>query len=260
MDNRSEIKKANRRAMPKFLLIMAASMLAGGVAGFFCARYGLDRLAGGMKEAASFFGANVAPWLMLALVAILPAVCVPIDRGIEKRLAAWNGEDEGVDEAEKLSVVIWLSQAVLIVSFFLLAAVYSGGFAIFDQQEGMFFLSIAAFFVIMIETVVLQQKCVDAVKRINPEKTASIYDMRFQRKWMDSCDEAEKLMIGRCAFKAYRATNLVCLILAVLLAICALVFDAGLLPSLVVCVIWIVNHTAYAKEAIQSNKAGYMIL
>ncbi len=142
----------------------------------------------------------------------------------------------------------------------MLAAVYSGGFAIFDRQEGTFFLSIAAFFVIMLETIGLQQKCVDAVKRINPERTASIYDMRFQRKWMDSCDEAEKLMIGWCAFKAYHATNLVCLILAVLLAVCALVFDVGLLPSLVVCVIWIVNHTACAREAIKYSKVGNMIL
>ena len=48
---------------------------------------------------------------------------------------------------------------------------------------------------------------VDAAKKTNPEKTASVYDTKFQKKWLDSCDEAEKIMIGKCAFKAYAATN-----------------------------------------------------
>ncbi|MCD7773616.1 MAG: DUF3169 family protein [Ruminococcus sp.] len=56
----------------------------------------------------------------------------------------------------------------------------------------MFYASIAAFFAIMIETVVFQQKCVDATKKLNPEKTASVYDTRFQKKWM----EAEKNPYG----------------------------------------------------------------
>ena len=47
MDNK-EIKNANRKAMPKFILIMLISLLVGGGIGFFSARYGLNTLAGGM--------------------------------------------------------------------------------------------------------------------------------------------------------------------------------------------------------------------
>ena len=54
----------------------------------------------------------------------------------------------------------------------------------------------------------------------------------FKKKWIDDCDEAEKIMIGKCAFKAYSATNVVCTVLAIVLAVCALVFDIGFLPSL----------------------------
>lgn len=62
-----------------------------------------------------------------------------------------------------------------------------------------------------------KQKCVDAAKKINPEKTASIYDMKLQKKRLESCDEAEKIMIGKCAYKAYAAVNTVCAIIAPLL-------------------------------------------
>ena len=96
-------------------------------------------------------------------------------------------------------------------------------------------------------------------KKTNPEKTVSVYDTKFQKKWMDSCDEAEKIMIGKCAFKAYSATNTVCYALAIVLAVCALVFETGFLPSLVVCLIWIVNQSVYCKEALRYSKAGNKI-
>ena len=111
----------------------------------------------------------------------------------------------------------------------------------------------------MVEAVILQQKCVDTAKQIKPEKKASIYDMRFQKKWMEDCDEAEKIMIGKCAYKAYAATNMVCSILTIVLAICALLFEIGFLPSLVVCLVWLVNLSVYCKEAMRYSKAGNKI-
>ena len=94
---------------------------------------------------------------------------------------------------------------------------------------------------------------------MNPEKTASVYDVRFQKKWMDSCDEAEKIIVGKCAYKAYATTNTVCAVLAIVLAIGALMFDIGFLPSFVVSLIWIVNLSVYCREAIRCSKAGNKI-
>lgn len=260
MDQNSEIKRANRRAMPKFILALVISMAVGGVTGYFAARYGLDALSGGMKAAGDWFGLRVAPWMMLALAIILPVIAVPLYQKAQKLLAAWDGEEEGVSDAVdgKLSMAIWITGAANIISFFLIAASYSGGFATFDDEKNTlpFFVSIGAFLVILVEALVIQQKCVDAAKKINPEKTASIYDMKFHKKWVDSCDEAEKLLIGKCAFKAYGAVNMACTILAPLLAVCALVFGIGFLPSLAVCIIWMVNQSAYCKEAIKYAKAG----
>lgn len=262
MDN-NEIKKANRKALPKFMLIMVISMLVGGLTGFCAAKYELNTLAGGMKSAGAFFGAYIAPWLMLAAAVIVPIVCVPIYRNVKKLLFSWDGENEEISDTidNKLSIVIWITSAALILSYFLIAASYSGGFETFENENNIlsFFVGIAAFFGILIEAVIIQQKCVDAAKKTNPEKTVSVYDTKFQKKWMDSCDEAEKIMIGKCAFKAYAATNTVCTVLSIVLAACALVFGIGFLPSLVVCLIWIVNQSVYCKEALRYSKAGNKI-
>ena len=259
----NEIKKANRKALPKFILIMVICLLIGGGIGFCAARYGLNTLAGGMKSAGNFFGTYIAPWLMLVAAVIVPMVCVPIYRSAKKLLSSWDGENEKISDMidNKLSIAIWVTSAALILSYFLIAASYSGGFETFENENNVlpFTVGIAAFFGIMIEAVTIQQKCVDTAKKTNPEKTASVYDTKFQKKWMDSCDEAEKIMIGKCAFKAYAATNTVCSVLSIVLAICALIFGIGFLPSLVVCLIWAVNQSVYCKEALRYSKAGNKI-
>lgn len=262
MDN-NEIKKANRKALPKFMLIMVISLLVGGLGGFCSAKYGLNSLSDGMKSAGAFFSAYIAPWLMLAAAVILPVVCIPIYRSTKKLISSWDGENEEISDTidQKLSIVIWVTSAALILSYFLIAASYAEGFATFEKENSIipFFVGIAGFFAIMIEAVILQQKCVDSAKKTNPEKTASVYDTKFHKKWMDSCDEAEKIMIGKCAFKAYAATNAVCTVLSIVLAICALILGIGFLPSLTVCLIWIVNQSVYCKEALKYSKAGNKI-
>lgn len=256
-------RKQIERLCQNLFLIMVLSLIIGGGFGFCAARYGLNTLAGGMKSTGAFFGTYIAPWLMLATAVIVPMICVPIYKSAKRLLSSWDGENEETSDTidNKLSIVIWITSAALILSYFLIAASYSGGFSTFENQNSMvsFVVGIVGFFAILIEAVIIQQKCVDAAKKTNPEKTASVYDTKFQKKWMDSCDEAEKIMIGKCAFKAYSATNTVCSALAIVLAVCALVFEIGFLPSLVVCIIWIVNQSVYCKEALRYSKAGNKI-
>ncbi len=258
-----EIRQANRKALPKFILSMTIFMLVGGAVGYLSARYGLDRLTGGIKSAGEFFGAYIAPWLMLVIAVIMPIVCGSIQRRVKRMIESWDGEDEDVYGIidRKISLVGWISGSALIVSDFLMAASYSKGFKIFESTKttALFLVAVVSVFAVIIEMMIIGQKCVDFAKRINPEKKASFYDAKFSKKWMDTCDEAEKIMIGKCAFKAYSATNKVCAISAGVLTICALVFNIGFLPSLAVCLVWIVNSSVYCIEAMKYSKAGNKI-
>lgn len=258
-----EIKQANRKAMPKFLFFAIVCALVGGVIGYFSADAEPASLVAMTKNAGALFGIHIAPWLMLALAILVPAVCLPLYRSAKKLAAVWDGEDEDLYNTidQKLSVVLWLASAACILALFLITATYSVGMEGIDNANGFvfFFSSIAAFFAIMVEATIFQQKCVDTTKQLNPEKKASVYDMHFQKKWMADCDEAEKIIIGKCAFKAYSATNIVCAVFSVALAVCALPFNIGFLPSLIVCLIWIVNLSVYSCEALRCSKAGNKI-
>jgi len=48
--DKNEIKRANRKALPKFMLIMVICFIIGGTIGFCSAKYGLNTLAGGKPQ------------------------------------------------------------------------------------------------------------------------------------------------------------------------------------------------------------------
>ncbi|MCD8006140.1 MAG: DUF3169 family protein [Oscillospiraceae bacterium] len=244
MEN-NEIKKENKKALPLFIAVIAISAVVGfvlGLASVFVEHS--DKIG----ELGVLFGKYVAPCLMVALAVVVPLLSVPKYRSAKKILQGWDGEDEEVYEKadSKLSTVIYTTSVALIISYFLLTASYSVGS---DNVSIFTAVAIIGFAAIMVEAILLQQRAVDAVKSTNPEKKGSVYDMRFQKKWLESCDEAEKAMIGQCAYKAYQTTNTVCAVLAVILALSAIIFSTGFLPSLAVCIIWLANTSAYMREA-----------
>ena len=262
MEN-NDAKMANRKALPKFLLMVAVGAAVGGVLGYLSVRYGLDGLGAPMKAAGAVFGSRVAPWLLAAMAVLVPVTALPFYRKAKALLDGWDGEDEAVSDAvdEKLSAAIWIVSAATIVSYFLIAAAYSGGLTAFENERNayMVFLGIGGFLAVLAECILIQQKCVDATKKTNPEKTASVYDMRFQKKWMESCDEAEKAMIGKCAFKAFSAASSACNALALVFTLSALIFGTGFLPVLAVCIVWLVGQCVYCREGMKLSRAGNRI-
>ncbi len=250
----NEIKKENKKALPMFIAVIAISAVFGFVLGLSTMFVEHSDKIG---ELGFLFGKYVAPCLMVVLAIVVPLICVPKYSIAKKILAGWDGEDEEVYEKadSKLSTVIYATSVALIISFFLIAASYSGGS---DNVSIFTAVAIAGFVAVMVEATLLQQKAVDAIKSTNPEKKGSVYDMRFQKKWLESCDEAEKAMIGQCSYKAYQTTNTTCAVLAVILALSAIIFSTGFLPSLAVCIIWLANTSAYMKEAKKLGKVGVL--
>lgn len=249
------IKEANREALPKFILLALCSVILGMVVGYFAEKYGLNTLTNNLKNAGSVFGVYAAPWIIVAIVVLLPIICVPLYRSAKKKFSAWDGEDDEVADKidEKLHVLMWITDTAIIVDFFLIAAVYAGGLHSFDNADttALVFVGIVAFIMVFAEGIIIQQKCVDATKKMSPEKTASVYDMKFQKKWLDSCDEAEKQRMAKRAFSAFNVTNITCMVLAIIFGISALVFETGFLPSLAICLIWLIHNCAYYREAMK---------
>ena len=261
-NNNDPIRQENKRALPRFILIVALSLVLGGMLGFALVSLGLEEFDAALAAAGLFFTNHIAPWLIIALPVVELAICLPIYFSAKKQLSAWDGEDEaaGGEVEAKLSVCIWITGLCTVLAFFLLAAMFAG----FVGNAGtprmmpapLFFGGLAAFLADLFAPMVLQQKLVDLTKRLNPEKKGSVYDTKFQKKWYESCDEAERLIIGQCAMKAYQAMGRVCLGLWLVFLLGGMFFDWGFLPSLAVCIVWGVGQSVYSWYAVKLGKPG----
>ena len=261
-NNNDAVRQENKKALPKFILVVVCSLIFGGILGFALVKLGLEDFGDALAGLALFFTNPVAAWLLIALPVVELALCLPVYFGAKKQLAAWDGEDETVSgEVEtKLSVCIGVTGLCIVTAFFLLAAMVAGfvGNAGTERMmpAPMFFGGLAGFLANLFVSVVLQQKLVDLTKRLYPEKKGSVYDTRFQKKWFDSCDEAEKAMIGQCALKAYQATARTCMALWVVFTLGGMFFNWGFLPALAVCVVWGVGQAAYSYWCLKLGKPG----
>ena len=157
-------KSENRRALPKFLLILLGSLVLGAGLGVLVA---LADFSGGGEAAARVLREllrRIAPWGIPALAAVLGGGGLILYLRAWGRANRWDGEDEEEAEAVEnlLDWVLLCSSALLVASFFFFAVGVCFELGLMETVLP-FILSIAL-------VILLQQKAVDLTKRMNPEK------------------------------------------------------------------------------------------
>lgn len=248
------IKSEDKKAFGKFAVYVAAALIIGvllGVGMGFAKLNGMDMTGHTVLNAIFFalpYGIPVVTLFILVVVAV-------IYHRSKKVFLAWNGEDEEcMDAVEKqLSCALWLSSINMIWNFCL----FGMGFCL-DNAESMevhyeletSMLLIGVFVAGLIILTIEQQKLVNLTKEINPEKKGSIYDVKFQKKWEASCDEAELFAIYKSAYRSYCITQRLCIILWLFCIIGGFVWEFGAVPVLLVSIIWGTMITSYSYYAI----------
>lgn len=248
MENKE--KSVNRKAIPKFFGILFISALIGGVLGGVFISVDTIHLIAQMVAVIYIFLEMITPWAILFLSVLFLGIGFVQYHTSRKLFQSWDGESEEIiDKAEeKLSWGLLLSGLNVVVDFFF----FGIGFRVVSIEntmlEGVWLVSFILSFVCI---VVLQQKIVDLTRKMNPEKQGSIYDSKFHKKWVDSCDENEQRQMGQAAYKAFRAVNITCVILWGVLILLAFIFDIGILPFFLVTLIFGVSQTVYVLECIR---------
>lgn len=246
MKNKDKIQQENRKALPKFLLILACSAVAGLViAGIMIATWetGTDyTLADVLHEALGL----ASPWLTGAVTVIcMPIVLHYYFQG-KRRWESWDGEEEAaINQAEhELSLGLMIADINLVLTMLF----YGLTCTLWYSWMG-FVISNVNMIVSLVLLVLYQQRTVDLCKRINPEKQGSVYDINFQKKWIASCDEAERTKIYKSAYRAYRNNSIMLPVLWFVAVMAGLWFDGvGPLAVVLVSVAWLVQTLSYGLE------------
>lgn len=249
-------KSENRKALPKFTLSLLGSLLGGGVIGFaigLSRAMGLDTAA--LAEGLGAILAAVTPWGIPVTSALTLGGCLVLYRSAARKFAAWDGGDEdetseSIDAA--LSWVLLFSAVQLLFNLFFLSA-----FCVYWMDRDIRALSLVGVFLLSCGLVVFaQQKTIDLERKMNPEKRGSVYDSKFQKKWLDSCDESERRQIGEASRRAYMVTSRVCLGLWLVLVVLSLVVEISLLPVFVLLLVWGTMQVTYTLECIRLGKGN----
>lgn len=256
------IKQEDKKAMKKFVLLMVAALLVGVVAGMLTSmtEHFFAEDIGSVLN--TFLREIILPYGMPVVTAVVFVAVLVLYGKAKKLFNAWDGEDEDVIERseEYLSYAIWLTSINMIWIYFVFGASVSGGIWESVKQSNGDFTGVVwtiGFFILgMVVISIEQQKLVNLTKQINPEKRGSIFDTKFQKKWEESCDEAEKLQTYQCAFKAYNAVQMECIILWLVCLMGGFIWDFGILPIAIISIIWATMTTVYCMEAIKISKKG----
>ena len=245
------IKQENKKALLPFILIVMLSTIAGGFVGFFSSRYD-ENLRDLLLNGGLFLIEAIAPYgMIVADIIFIPAAIIIF---IQCKNQLKNGgmkQDEVLDYVDyRLNYPLLLTSACMIVDFFFfpVAMIYSPD----SVQFSILFLII---FVISIAIItVIQQKVIDLAKQINPEKQGSVYDMKFAKKWEESCDEAQRLTIYKSAYISYKITAQAFIIIWVVLALGMFLFESGILPLAIVSILWLIQTVTYCVSAMKLEK------
>ncbi len=252
MNNNDNIKKDNKKAVPKYLIVLLVSAAVGFIAGLFSTFIGGSDWTNIIVTGIHSFLQIAVPYISVItlLLLILPAFI--IYKKAKKLAEGWDGENEELpdDIDAKLNSVLLLISIAMLVTLFGLGSILTVNIG--PGQTIFAFLSCIITFILI---TLMQQKAVDLTRKMNPEKQGSVYDTKFQKKWYGSCDEAEKQLIGEASYHAFSITTKTCMILWAVTIVTHIAFDTGLFPMFLVLLIGGISQISYILKAMKLSKA-----
>lgn len=249
------VVRDNRKYRPKFLVLLMIGIAAGAVLGYGSAWLVDARSLPEKLDAAGKLAGAIAPFsVLLAVPFWLGALCCYLRaRALFRR---WDGEDESTPEqAESLLTwaMAWLSvsQVVSYTMFGISASLLPLGYLTTDWG---LLAAVLQMLVMVFAGIVLQGFVVDLVRRLNPGKQGNVYDVKFRKKWLSSCDEAERQQIGQAAYVSFTVSNYTGLLVWVAMLVINTLIPIGPLPILAVMIPWAAGQFAYMAECIRMNR------
>lgn len=250
------VTRDNRQNWPKFVAILIVALFAGGALGtavtWIMENPSRDEV---IRHLGVALGA-CSPWVVLCAL-LFWAGSVVCYRRAKAAFASWNGEDEDVLESTEHLLswsILWAtaSQLFAFAAFSVVVSLIPLGYADYLSLLA----AIVGLLVVTFLVLLSQQRVVDLTRRINPEKQGSVYDLKFQKKWLASCDEAERQRIGQAAYSSFLVTSRTAMVVWIAMVLVNLYLPIGPLPVLAALIPWGVGQISYLAACLKMERSG----
>lgn len=236
------IKKDNKKALPKFLIIIFTAGLVGGILGSLASMASDGAVIQAIPRIFKEFLKSTALYVIPVIGIPVILLQIFVEKKARVMMDSWDGEDDEIPEQidHKLDLLLMIHGLAWGISYL----AFSAGAVLLDKGVQMAFM-LMEFFIIMAALMYMQKRTIDFSRRMNPEKQGSVFDMKFCEKWNSSCDEAEKKLMGEAGLRTFMIMNRLLVILWAVLFILNILLPVGLLPFFLVIGIWITMQMIY---------------
>lgn len=245
MNKQTQAPKARKGVYIKFTLLMIASALTGAFISIFLfgREDGLLQLTRRVSDGLILAG----PWL-LALGLVPCAVAHELYRSALKAAARADEDDDAFETANRRLSLSMAFSAVVMPWMMLTICLALPSVDVLANNA--FVVAVVPLLLVEIAwSYGLQAVVVRTMQRLAPEKRGNVFDLRFQKDWYASCDEAERQRIGECGYHTYLTMTKIYpfTLLAALLAI--MYGGASVLWAVVLGGLWLTQTLSYLLRA-----------
>lgn len=248
-------KRKTRKTTIVFLVMILVSGLLGGM---------MSVLIGFNEEAVGKIGDIIQEGMKKGAFYVLPIlgafiilVAYVLYKKQVKRFQLLDEDDmESLNKIEwKLGISISLLSLWTIIACLLYGLSIMGGAQKHIKEYGVRMLISSIFFLVSVFVAVfLQRRVVNFVKGMNPEKKGDVLSMHFQKEWINSCDELEKMQIYKSAYKSFTVMQNVFVVAFALVMFSSLYFNVSAFTYFIVMALWLSMNLIYTVESMKLSR------
>lgn len=240
------MKKLNVTA--KFFVIMIISGIFGGILGGTLS-IGEAVITSFFKKLESFILTYnlIIQSIILGFAALIIIFLYLI---VKKRLSDFKEDDEAFFDSidRQLNFLLPFISVDMILSFSFF------GISIISFATEFSFWALVIFLANLAFTLFMTTKCIKLTKILYPEKKGNPLDFNFDKVWIESCDEAEKYVVYKAAYKCFQFMNYAYSSAMVISLLVSIIINIGIYPYLLIGALWITQTLVYSVYAIRYQR------
>lgn len=250
------VGKKKKRKMNSYLK-MGLWMLVGAVVGGIFGRVSSSS-EHTMVQLLSSISSGIAKHLFLIVTTLTVAeviLCLVSYRKAEKFIKLAENCAEEDEERIEFHFEVWSTIEIMAGQIPMFLCMMFLGFLV--EAEGMLnkLGTILPFIIIAAVSGIFQVASIKQVQRKDPSKRGDPSDIRFDKDWLESCDEAERAIIYQASYKTFNFMKMVLLFGMVVALMAQFVCNIGVAPVLFIGMIYIMMLIVYSVYSMRLRES-----